>query len=293
MRIHYRITPPAYFGLPSGNRIVLPADGKQRVVRVHSEDPLTRQRVFHGTLSEFRSAEAIFELHIEDGATHLHFVEDSLFASASEETSEQINTVHARVENVLRLLSIENGERVGAEILAITDSTGRPLPFILPRIGPILRTTLYSFTGLAETLQNCVRWSAVLDEKAERSLLYFEHGCLLLEHADTLPSTSWHTAFSRSMAFLQLFKALTTLIGDPQIDRDYQSRCRSLGLPKDYWRNRVKPLYVVRSDRDVAHHSQMPHQTTEFLGHYSKALEVLKEVLHAHLAVRASAHSAA
>jgi hypothetical protein len=48
----------------------------------------------------------------------------------------------------------------------------------------------------------------------------------------------------------------------------------------------VKQLYLVRNDRDVAHYSDMTHDMTEFLGHFSKALTVLQELLEAHIAMQ-------
>jgi hypothetical protein len=54
--------------------------------------------------------------------------------------------------------------------------------------------------------------------------------------------------------FLQLFKALVVLVGEPGVDSDYQRRARHLDLPADFWQSRVKPLYDVRNDEDVAHY---------------------------------------
>jgi hypothetical protein len=273
---------------------VLPAVDGEYFLRFQSEDPLTNQRVVHGTLSQFRSVEQILEVKIALESLQLHFIEDSLFVTGPQtSTPESINRAHTQIENVMRLLSVLHGERFDAEVLSVLDGKGVPLPTLPARSGPRFQATFYSLSTLSDRIQKCVAWSETMDERAGRAILYFEHACLLKEHADTMPSTSWNAAFSRSMAFLQLFKALTALIGDPQVDRDYQVRCQRIGLPKNYWRERVKPLYLIRSDRDVAHHSHMPHQTAEFLDHFSKALQVLQEVLESHMGSTAAARAGA
>ena len=111
---------------------------------------------------------------------------------------------------------------------------------------------------------------------------------MLQEFSETHPLSSPHAAFSRALAFLQLFKALTAIVGDPSSDRDYQSRCRKLGLPKDFWQTKAKPLYEIRNDDDVAHYSHSFPEPGAFLTQYSQAVVVFREALSAHMNNRVS-----
>lgn len=80
-----------------------------------------------------------------------------------------------------------------------------------------------------------------------------------------------------------MFKALTAIVGDPSSDRDYQSRCRKLGLPKTFWQEKAKPLYDIRNDDDVAHYTHTLPEPGAFLGRFSQAVAVFRESLTAYM----------
>ncbi len=51
-----------------------------------------------------------------------------------------------------------------------------------------------------------------------------------------------------------MWKAASTVIGDPTIDKDYRSRYRQLGIEKEFFETRIEVARKLRNDYDVAHY---------------------------------------
>ncbi len=63
------------------------------------------------------------------------------------------------------------------------------------------------------------------------------------------------------ICFLQFWKAIATIAGDPSRESDHQSRCRTYGFGKDYFRDTLKPLHDMRNTFDVAHIASLADPT--------------------------------
>lgn len=55
------------------------------------------------------------------------------------------------------------------------------------------------------------------------------------------------------LRFLQYWKAIAVIIGDPSRDRDHQERPKKLGLGRHFFRQRIHPMNELRNNFDVAH----------------------------------------
>ena len=55
------------------------------------------------------------------------------------------------------------------------------------------------------------------------------------------------------LQFLQYWKCLTAIVGDPSKDKDHQARPNTLGLGRQFFRSRISPLHDLRNSFDVAH----------------------------------------
>ena len=147
----------------------------------------------------------------------------------------------------------------------------------------MFNATIYSTREVQQRLEVAFQWATRVDERGRKALLYFEHGCLLSEFAQTLPMFSAHAGFSWALAFLQLYKALATILGEPGTDRDYQSRAGRLGLPSDFWATRVKELYNVRNDEDVAHYSLNVPDHGAMINRFGQAGGAFRDVFAAYM----------
>lgn len=285
-RFVFRLSPPGLFGLPEGERVVVPATPKPRHLKGSVLDTRSGKIVAHGTLSQYREEDqaasgqvdmAGFLLSLQDNFLEV-IVEDADGAQSAADRS------LVYVDTLLQSLSAMYGERFSAALLVSEDDAGvQQQVRANPRNIRLMAVTVYNNQELSERFARAAAWAAVVDDVAHKALFYFEHACLLNEFSQTLSLSSPHAAFSRASAFLQLFKALTTIIGDPSSDRDYQSRCKRIGLQKDFWQTKAKPLYDIRNDADVAHYSHALPEPGAFLGQYSQAVTVFREALDAYM----------
>jgi hypothetical protein len=87
-------------------------------------------------------------------------------------------------------------------------------------------------------------------------------------------------------AFLQMFKALVTIVGEPGVDGDHQQRAKRLGLGADFWVSRVKPLYKIRNESDVAHYSLRTNDFSAAHAQFIAASVVFRDALTAYVSLR-------
>jgi hypothetical protein len=115
--------------------------------------------------------------------------------------------------------------------------------------------TWYNIEELKGRIERSYPRAAIEDQRLDRALLYYEHARLLYNLRGYADPFSAHHGMMLASAFLNLWKALSAIVGEPGTDKDYQRRYRAFGLPDDFWTQRVEPLYRIRCDEDVAHYS--------------------------------------
>ena len=84
-------------------------------------------------------------------------------------------------------------------------------------------------------------------------------------------------------AYLNMWKAITAMLGDPTKDSDYQKRFRTFGLPENFWKDEVAPLMKVRHNFDVAHYSLDEGAIAQVEQSFGKAGLVCKTVIGAYV----------
>lgn len=284
-KLLFRLTPTGYFGLPDGDRIVVPVREGREIIGP-SLDVRSGHLVANGTQSEFRPedgcASAVFSVKGLQAVLRDNFLELALVAS---DMQSAVSLGESYAASLARGLSVMHRERFSTEFLSVEGDAGNvhgPSPQSNPTL---LRVTSYHIPELNDRFLQASEWAVSFDTRACKALFYFEHACLLNEFAQSLPFAGPHAAFSRALAFLQVYKALTSIIGDPSSDRDYQSRCKRLGLGKDFWSERAKPLYVVRNQSDVAHYSEFLPEPGAFLETYAQACIVFAEAFTGHMSM--------
>ena len=239
-------------------------------------------RVGHGSLSEYREADEAIRADFSDGRVRMSFEDNFLAVSVdAPDAKAAYDAARTFAELFGQALSVQFGMRFGAEFLFLEDDQG--LPQRVPKSYHVpFGATWYNLALTRDRLGIAFRWAIAADDRSRKAMLYFDHACLLADFAWTLPLTGPHATFSYALAFLQLFKALVAIVGEPGVDRDYQRRAVDLGLSTDFWSSRVKPLYLIRNDEDVAHYSLQPPEPGAFLSHFRDAAGVFKEALSAY-----------
>ena len=288
--IRFQLSPPAYFGLPDGEKVVVPATPAGQEVVTPVIDTWTGRIASHGTLSKYRLPPEAMTMDLRQES--LQFTCHDNFATLTVDASgaqSAYNTATTAIDLFTQALTVQFGDRFTSEYLGIEDEHGTPLRIARPFQVSLGTTAFYNLHELRDRLTTAFGWTLSADPKSRKALLYFEHACILKDVAATLPPMGPHAGFTQALAFLQLFKALVTIVGEPGKDRDYQSRFVSLGLPASFYEERVKPLYLIRNDEDVAHYSLAVPDYGTFLGRFLAAGTSCRDALAAYMtAIRPS-----
>lgn len=255
--VRAKLKPPAIFGLPDGDMVVVPIgpDGQTNITGPNL-DTLTGKIAGYGTLSEFRKPDHAVDVGFSGATISLNvrdnFVSVQLHSDSAQEALERASEF---LDRFCQCISVQVGQRVFASLESLEDGQGKLHHAYIRRTVPLFSAAVYNLKQLQTQLQSSFHWASVLDERAGKALFYFEHAHLLYEFSKNLPVHSPHAAFSLGTAFLQMFKGLVTVVGEPGVDSDHQRRAKRLGLGADFWATRVQPLCKIRNDDDVAHYS--------------------------------------
>mgnify|MGYP000924420401 CR=1 FL=1 len=280
--ILFRVGPPGVFGLPDGSRIVVDSETGQE-----GTGPVIDTRsgtvVSYGQLPRYRTADEALALECSLGPGILS-VSDNLFRLTldAESRREAVERGTALLDQLVRMLSVERGGLYPYETLQVESETGELE--VAPDPRQLIRgeVTIYSIGGLKEQILSAAAVGVLDDETLSVALVYHEHAHWLFSLRLRLPMLSPHFGYVITSAYLHLWKTITTILGDPSKDRDYQRRFVEYGLPKDFWASRVKPLQDVRNNYDVAHYSLDPEAIRSVEKSFGQAHAVCKTVVHAY-----------
>ena len=273
------IQPSGPFGVPQKGTIVVPgAPGGTTNMTSAPIHTGSMTQVGHGTLSRFRDeAKAIQKnLSIMDLTCRLHdnFLNISLDASRGGEAYDKI--VEA-LDRFMKHLTLTTGELFSYKILFIEGENR--VQYNLPRKFEIA-VTMYDLDHLSNNIETAEKMSALSDPILDKALQYYEHSMFLYDRRAKITGIlSGHFRYMISEIFLNMWKAATTVVGDPTVDKDYQSRYRKLGIDKDFFEKKIEVAHKVRNDYDVAHYRLDLDRLGEIEGNFSIVKEVAERVI--------------
>jgi hypothetical protein len=140
--------------------------------------------------------------------------------------------------------------------------------------------TRYNLDQVADALNSAATVAALADPTLDRALHYFEHALFFnARRRELAPPPSRHHRMIISAVFLSLWKAVTTIVGDPSRDADYQKRYRQFGLDRTFFETKIERLRTLRNDYDVAHYTPTDEQSKEIEAIYGEAVSIAAEVI--------------
>jgi hypothetical protein len=262
--VAFEIQPHAWFGLPDGAKIVLPA-GRNVITFGATFGPGGGVKT---TPSRYRDERDAIQMTIElENIRGL--LKDNVLSLSVDATDARhaydLTTKVARM--IVRNLSLGRGELFSFKPVSISDgmTIGPPI------FGLSIPLGVYAPYDLDMIRRDVTAGELVIergDPVMDKALVYYEHGLYLYEtlqaaehdpqeiqdHVDFL---STHFALTLADCMLNFWKAITTIIGDPAVPTEkasYKSRYKQLGLPEDFFSSRIKPLRKLRNDADIAHY---------------------------------------
>ena len=273
----FEIGPAAVFGLPEDGMTVLPARPGEYVG--DSYDTWTGTKAGHGTLSAYRALDQAVQADLRVADTSVRFNDN--FATIEQEADnagEAYRKATNCIDHLLQHLSLTQGRVFEFRPVSLV-SEDRQVHRV-PNFIQLVRVTTYDLGALSQDLANAADYSVVDDARLSRAMEYYEQALLLFERRTRIVQVvSRQHAQLISSIFLNLWKALTTIAGDPSRDRDHQRRYRELGLDPDFYESRIKHLHDLRNEFDVAHYSLDETTTQRVESEFGDAKKTVEEVL--------------
>ena len=276
-RIFFEIHPSGPFGVPEGTKTVLPAGPTKAVGDTYHTKTL--KRVEYGTLSRYRDDENAINVNLNLGGITGTLKDNFLFLDVEASSGEEAYDIAATaVDRFLQHLSLSMQRLFFYKPLFIEAENSALHP--VPKVVTIGSITMYDLDRLRTEIANTEKVSQLSDPVLDKALQYYEHSLFLFENRGEMTDiSSRHFRYLIAAAFLNLWKAVSTIVGDPSIDLDYQSRYKHLGLDYDFFKSRIESVRNLRNEYDVAHYHVEPDRLKEIEQNFGKSKEVAERVL--------------
>jgi hypothetical protein len=275
------VVPTGVFGLPEGTRTILPAPLEYESDQFMEVETGKRFRKSGwGSVSVYRQVTNRIdeELAIGDtrGRIRDNFIWLTFEADDAEEGKARVRTL---VDTFLQHLALKYNITFSYNGVVMEDEEGNRYPIRVVGM-PIADFRGYNLDELRQELRLVQQYVDLDDDPLSRALTYFEHALWLFErlNPDEIGSQR-HRAQLASSIFLNLWKAVTAVVGDPSRDRDYQSRYRRFGLDYDFFKDGISKIKRMRDDLDVAHHSLDTTAVAHAQAAMGEALDVARQVI--------------
>ena len=275
--ITFEISPAGVFGVPEEGGTVLPARaGTYTGVSIHTA---TLTIVGYGSLSEYRQENEAIALPLHLGNVEGRVQDNFIFLHVDANTStEAYDMVVQALEKFLQHLSVNQRRPFTYKPLIIESEDGKLYP--VPKVLSLGRVTHYHLEQLSKDIQEAETACFVQDVVLDRALQYYEHAILLYERRGQIADVlSRHYQYLISAVFLTLWKAVSTIVGDPSHDRDYQKRYKKFGFDYQFFTSKIQHLNKLRNSYDVAHYSLNENLLKEVDVNVGEAQSIAAEVL--------------
>lgn len=277
VEVFYKLHPPSVFGLPGDDYTVIPG-GEAGIKDVVGPtiDTLTGSVVGLGTLSQYRRFDERLSLRLEREGVGVQLVDNYVTLTLDiDGRSLDLEKCESLIESLCLWLTHFASTPVFAEPLqAVIPETQQVLP---------LRTTCTATKFRwyhVPTIEGSVReWSSCnMQERLVAALRYYRLGLLLAEtgssHFDSFQAQLMVEAISN------YWKAVSAIVGDPSVDRDYQRRYRQYGIDEAFFKGEIEWLRKdMRNQSGVAHYRLGRSDSAKLLEDCSRAGRIAKTVI--------------
>lgn len=275
--IRYKIFPEGVFGVPQDGMTVYPTSEEQIFSdTIHSR---SGKKTGYGTLSRYRSEEVklISEFPFMDCKFKLN---DNFLLIETEDKQpvEAYAKSQLAINFFIKNLNVNQGRLFSAEPIYIESESGDV--FEVPKSTQIASVTTYHLKKLKEDINEIEKYDKLFEPRLIKALDYFEHSLLLFEKRNLIADyISAHNKIFISSIFLNIWKCVTTIVGDPSRKSDkYQKRYREIGFDKNF-KDDIDKLKELRDNYDVAHYSLNPNSLNEVEKNYGIAVKIAITVI--------------
>ena len=275
--ITFEISPSGAFGLPELQKTILPSKpGKYYGDEFHTK---TFVRTGYGSLPKYRKEEEAINLSLDFGDTKGSIRDNFIkIILDSDNSSNAYEIATNTLDKFLQHLAVSQKRVFTAKPLIIESENGKI--YQVPQYLTISSVTIYDLERLSKDIKECQSLCFLDDERLNKALKYFEHAKILYEKRNEIADPlSRHHRYLISSIFLNLWKSVSTIIGDPSRRKDgYQKRYREIGFDINY-KSKIDRLKDLRDDYDVAHYNLSEESIDEVEKSFGEAENITAEIL--------------
>lgn len=275
----FQLEPPSQFGLPEEGVTVLPSGEST----TNAVSPVIHARAGvlagHGTLPKYREDKDQLSVQVQLGPCAVKLVDNFVFVTVEAVSSrEAYATASDCLERFLRHLCLSQGTAFSFNPLVIEDEHHNL--YGVPRQIGLGRWTIFHLDQLKTAISQAEASYPVSDDRFDRALEYYEHATFLYSRRqDFSAMNSPHFRSLIASVFLNVWKAISAVIGDPSTDSDYQRRYRALGLSDDFFATQIEHVRRLRNDYDVAHYTLDGGRLAQIEQEFGQAQITAREVI--------------
>lgn len=279
-RVLFELHPASVFGVPEEGVTVLPAGPGQYVGDAfHSR---TGIRVGYGVLSQYRSDSEQLSLEFERDDFAVEITDNYAWVSTTQQSA-LLALSHARsvVSALLERLALTAGRNFTARARLIETYGDADADQEVPAPLELVRVTMYDIESLRTNVIAAVGLLTVADDRLHRALDYLRHAMWLFDQrAGITDPGDRNGELLVSASFLNMWKSVTSVVGDPSVRRDgFQRRYRDFGIEPEYFETKVLRLKELRDDYDIAHYTLDTRALDQVEAEYGEARSIALEVL--------------
>ncbi len=275
------IHPAGVFGIPEGETLVLPAGTTGEIIGdiYHTK---TFKKTGHGQLSKYRDSKDSITLKLSLPEVNCTFIDNFLHLTIeAENATVAYYNASLLLKNLLQHFALSYKLFFSYRVIVIQDENDNVYP--VPESKTISSLRMYNLKHLKEELTKLKSYSGIKDEKLSKALQYYEHALFLLEGRDEATDSHLrHSRYVLSAVILNLWKAMTTITGDPANDRDHQSRYKQFNLTYNFYKSKIEDFTNFRNSCDIAHYEITNKHLKEIEESIGKYKAITEEVLTAY-----------
>lgn len=286
------IYPSGLFGIPQDDMTVLPVNYEYKYEFMELVSG-TKVHIGHGTVSRYREWHEKLNLGLSLDGINAELHDNHLLLTLEADTTREAERKSHELMDWLMLNLMLNGAskyRYYYKLLSIHSESGMEaaLPLKPPMWGRY--HMFYDLDELRSRFFGTVSYSNIIDEHLMKAFRYYDHG---IEMIDRLPNPlqlsefeKFNTQLMSVSAFLNFWKAITTILGDPNPKSDgkpvYESRYKEYGILEDFFNTRIERLRKIRNEDAVAHYEVGSEGMANVFDNLSESQEVARVVLTAY-----------
>jgi hypothetical protein len=237
------------------------------------------RKVVWGSLSVYRSPESKLNEPLEFGEVKGQVEDNYVTLTVQADDADQARTKLVNsIDRLLQHLALKYNVPLSFNGVSMADENNNWYPIRSVQMN-VVSFRAYNLDELRDEVRQVQAFISLNDERLDRALTYFEHAVWLFEQRSRQGDVrSRHAAQVASSIFLNLWKAITTIVGDPD-ERDYQSRYKKLGLDYPFFKDGIDKVTRMRNSLDVAHYHLDPTVIAQVDEAIGEAVVVAREVI--------------